>query len=238
MRSLLFFIFLSSLALSTSAQELEKILDAHYKASAQEKMQKVETIITSGKNIYSMTGSESSFVMYQARPNKLSIQGDIQGSKVIQTYNGKEGWMYAPSMGIPEPIQIKGDDLEALLNQTDFENPLWNYKEKGNTLEYMGASEDDAADHLKLTTKHGDELNFFINRESHLITSIKSFQVMGGSETEIEVMLKDYKTVKGIPVAQYVVTKMNGEEVTTVDIEKVEYNKKIDPALFEIHAVE
>ena len=56
---------------------------------------------------------------------------------------------------------------------------------------------------------------------------------MGGSETEIEVFLKEYKNVKGIPVARSVVTKMNGEIVTTIEIEKVEFNKKIDPALFE-----
>jgi outer membrane lipoprotein-sorting protein len=217
---------------------LDKILEAHYKASAQEKMQKVETIITSGKNIYSMAGIESTFIMYQIRPNKLRIESEFQGSKVIQTYNGQAGWMYAPAMGIAEPKEMKGQELESILSQSEFENPLWNYEEKGSSLELVGASEEGSADHLRLTTKNGNELNMFIDRKSHLITSIRSLQVMGGSETEIEVNLKDYKTVKGIPYAQSIETKMSGEVVTTIEIEKIEYNKKIDPALFEKPATE
>ena len=209
------------------------VLENHYKAAAQEKMEKVETVVTSGKNVYTMAGIESSFTMYQGRPNKIRVQGEFQGSRVVQTFNGVTGWMYAPAMGIPEPKEMKGEELEAILNQSEFENPLWNYKEKRNSLDLVGVSEDGSADHIKLTTEDGDELNFFITKKDHLISSIKSIQVMGGSETEIEVVLKDYKNVKGIPVAQYVVTKMNGEVVTTIEIEKVEFNRKIDPALFE-----
>ncbi len=238
MRSLLLTLSIILLSITSSAQDLEEILVAHYKAAAQEKMQKIETIITSGKDIYTMAGIESSFTMYQERPNKIRIQGEFQGSEVIQTYDGQTGWMYAPAMGIPEPKEIKGEELKTILNQAEFENPLWNYEEKGHELEQIGTSDDGSADHLKLTTTNGNELNFFIDKKSHLITSIKSSQIMGGSETEIEVVLKDYKNVKGIPVAQHVVTKMNGEVVTTIDIEKVEYNKKIDPALFEKPTIE
>jgi len=238
MRILLVALSISFLTLSSSAQDLDKILDAHFKASAQEKMQKVETIITSGKNIYSLAGIESTFIMYQTRPNKLRIEGEFQGSKVIQTYNGQVGWMYAPAMGIAEPKEMKGQELESILSQSEFENPLWNYEEKGSSLELVGTSDDGSADHVRLTTKDGNELNMFVDRKSHLITSIKSLQVMGGSETEIEVSLMDYKTVKGIPLAQKYITKMSGEVVTTIDIENVEYNKKIDPALFEKPTVE
>ncbi len=209
------------------------ILEAHYEAAAQEKMQKVETIITTGKNVYSMAGFESTFTMYQQRPNKIRIQGDFNGSKVIQTYNGQNGWMYAPAMGIPQPKEMKGEELESILSQTEFENPLWNYIEKGNKLELIGQSEDGSADHLRMNTSDGDKLDFFISRSSHLITSIRSKQVMGGAETEIEVVLQDYKNVKGIPMAQRVVTKMNGEVVTTIQIEKVEFNKQIESNLFE-----
>ena len=238
MRILLVALSISFLTLSSSAQDLDKILDAHFKASAQEKMQKVETIITSGKNIYSLAGIESTFIMYQTRPNKLRIEGEFQGSKVIQTYNGQVGWMYAPAMGIAEPKEMNGQELESILSQSEFENPLWNYEEKGSSLELVGTPDDGSVDHLRLTTKDGDELNLFVDRKSHLITSIKSSQIMGGSETEIEVSLEEYKTVKGIPVAQKYITKMSGEVVTTIDIENVEYNKEIDPALFEKPTVE
>jgi len=227
------FSLLSLTLITTNAQDLKTILDAHYKAAAQEKMEKIETIITKGKNMYSMAGLESGFSMYQARPNKLRIEAEVQGTQVIQTFNGETGWMYAPAMGISEPKELSGQELETILNQGEFENPLWNYEEKGNTLELTGTSEDGSEDHLKLTTNKGDVLNFFINKESHLITTIRSLQVMGASEQEIEINLKDYKKLKGIPVSRYIVTKIGGEIVYTVTIEDLEYNKEIDPALFE-----
>lgn len=215
------------------AQSLEAILQDHYKAASQEKMQKIETIITHGKNMYSMAGIESGFTMYQSRPNKLRIEADVQGTKLIQTYNGEKGWIYAPAMGITQPKELSEQELETILNQAEFENPLWNYKEKGNALELIASSEDASSDHLKLTTEDGNVLNFFLDHKSHLITGIKSTQTMGGSEQEVEILMKDYKNIKGIPVAHYLVTKIGGQSVYTITIEEVEYNQDIDSTLFE-----
>ena len=231
------FLLFASFSLA-QGQDLESILEAHYKAASMEKMQKIETIITTGKNMYSMAGIESDFTMYQARPNKLRIEAEVQGSKLVQTYNGEKGWMYAPAMGISQAKELSEQELETILNQAEFENPLWNYAEKGNTIELLGASEDGSADHLKLTNEKGDVLNFFISKESHLISSIKSMQLMGGSEQEIEINMKDYKNVKGIPVSHFISTKLGGQVVYTITFEKVEYNQDIDPELFEKPVVE
>ena len=223
---------------TSSAQDLDKILEAHYKAASQEKMEKVETLVIAGTNVLNMAGIESTFIAYQARPNKIRAEGEFQGASIIQTYNGETGWMYAPMMGISEPKEMNGEELNTLLNQAEFENDLWNYEAKGSTIEIAGKSEDGTADILKLTNKDGHIQLFSIDMKSHLITSIKTKQVMGGSETEIEILLSDYKVVKGIPVAHKVTSKMNGQVVTSVQIKKVEFNKKIDPALFEKPIIE
>jgi len=232
MRSILIILSILTLSFSVSAQDLEQILDAHYKATALDKLEKIESIVTTGENIYTKAGIKSSFIKYQARPNKIRVEGEFQGSKVLQTFNGEKGWISAPAMGILEPKEMKSDELETLVNQSDFENPLWNYKEKGYTLELSGTSEDGSAFHLKLSMDK-NELNFFLDKDSYLVTYIKSIQVIGGSETEIEIVHEDYTNVKGIPLAQHVITKLNGEEVTSVRIKKVEYNKKLDHSLFE-----
>jgi len=215
------------------AQVLDEILESHYEAAGQDKMGKIETIVTHGKNHYSMAGIESGFTIYRARPDKIRVESQFQGSGVIQAYNGERGWMVAPSMGVPEPKEMTTNELKSLLNQAEFENPLWKFEEKGSRLELIESEPDETADHLKLTTSEGDELHFFIDRESRLITSIRSTQVMGGSETEITSVLQDYKNTRGIPVARRIQTRMNGETVTTIEIERVEFNKKIDSTLFE-----
>lgn len=237
MRFLLIITYLFALQYSILAQDLDKILEAHYDAAAKDRMEKVEAIVTKGKNVYTMAGIETSFTTYQCRPNKIRVEGEFQGSKVIQTFNGEQGWMYAPAMGIPEPKELKDAELKSIVNQSDFEKPLWNYQEKGYSLELAGSSEDGSAYHLVLDTDD-NKLNFFIDKESHLISTIKSVQIMGGSETEIEIIMLEYKNVKGIPMAQNVVTKMNGEVVTTIEIEKVEYHKNLDSVLFEKPAID
>jgi hypothetical protein len=166
------------------------------------------------------------------------MEADMQGSTLIQTFNGEKGWMFAPAMGISQPKELTEQELESILGQAEFESPLWNYEKKGNTLELVGTSKNGQEDQLKLTRTNGDVLNFFLSKDSHLITTVKSTQVMGGSEQDIEINMKDYKKVKGIPVAHYIATKIGGQIVYTITIEDVEYNQEMDPSLFEKPGVE
>lgn len=233
MRNLIIFTTFLLFSSAIFAQDLESILEAHFKASEMEKLNKVETIITHGKNVNSAAGIETTFTIYQSRPHKIVIEAEYQGSKVLQTYNGETGWIYAPMMGISEPQEIKGNELETLLTQAEFEDPLWNYKEKGHTLELVSENVKNKAYQLRLTTSHAKIRDFFISSESYQISSYKTIQLMGGSETEIEVKMEDYKEVKQIPFARRLITKMNGQVVGTILIDKVEINKNIDPAKFE-----
>jgi len=226
-------LFLGILLISPlDAQELSSILEAHYKGAAQQKLQKVQSIITTGKSTYTMSSFESAYKIYQSRPDKIRVEGDYQNAKVIQTYNGEKAWKYAPAMGIPAPAEMKGDEMETFLSQLQFENPLWNYAETGAELE-LGESGNDQIILLRYTDAEGEVKLFGIDVNTNLITFIKTTQVLGGSESEIEVTMEAYKSVKGIPFAHRVITSMNGQQVTIQKIEKIEINKKIDPSLFE-----
>jgi outer membrane lipoprotein-sorting protein len=225
--------FLTLFPVFLHAQQLDEILQAYYEAAGQEKMGKIETIITTGKNVYSMGGIESGFTIYQARPDKIRVESKFKGSTVVQTYNGKTGWMVAPTMGIPEPKEMSSTELKSLLSQAEFENPLWDYAERGSSLELIETGADYPADHVRLMQSSGDVLHLFIDKKSHLVSSIRSTRVMGGSETEITTLLQNYKSTRGIPMARKIQTRMNGETITTIEIDKIEFNKKIDTTLFE-----
>jgi len=215
------------------AQNLEQILKDHFKASGQEKMTKVQTVVTVGKMTYVTAGMETSVTMYQSRPNKVRMEAQILGSRVVTTYNGTTGWMYAPAMGIAEPKEMESAEVNAVLQQVSFDSHLWNYKEKGNTLELAGSSDDGSAHKLKMTQKDGEVMTILIDKKSHLMIGTITQQVMGTTETKLENTMKDYKAVKGIQTPYYSSTKVNGELMMTMVIESIEYDKKIDPALFE-----
>jgi outer membrane lipoprotein-sorting protein len=223
---------------SISAQNLDKVLNDFYKASAQEKMSKIKTVSTTGKISIASMGMEAGIAIYQSRPNNLRIELNIQGSKIITTYNGTTGWMYAPAMGVSAPQEMGADELKTVQTQAEFESPLWKYEEKGHKAELDGESEDGKAHQVKLTMANGDVMTFLISKETNLLSGMTSNQVVMGSETEALSSMKDYKTVKGIPVAHYMSTSMAGQVVTTITMEKVEYNKELDAALFEKPVVE
>jgi len=239
MRKLLISIAITAFALSSvQAQNLDQILKDHYKASGQEKLMKVKTIVTSGTMTYVTAGMESSITIYQARPDNFRAELDFMGSQIIQTYNGTTGWMYAPAMGIAAPQEMGAEEIKAALQQAQFESPLWNYKEKGSSVELAGSSDDGSAHKVKMTKEDGESMTFLIDKKTFLTTGIITVQVMGGAEAELNISMKEYKAVKGIQSPHYISQKMDGALMVTMVVESVEYDKEIDPAQFEKPVVE
>jgi outer membrane lipoprotein-sorting protein len=234
MRKLLIITAITAFALSAvQAQNLDQILAAHYKASGQEKLDKIKTIVIHGKMAYVTAGLESGVVMYQARPDKIRMEANLLGSKIIQTYNGTIGWIFAPTMGIIEPREMEAEEIKAVLQQVQFDSPLWNYREKGNRVELAGSSEDGSAYALKMTQKDGQTMTLLIDKKTSLLTGMITVQNVMGADTEVLLNMKDYKAVKGIQTAHYLSTKVNGEIMLTLNLESIEFDQDLDPALFE-----
>ncbi|MDF1574426.1 MAG: hypothetical protein P1P86_04450 [Bacteroidales bacterium] len=238
MRRLFISFAIAVFAISLSAQDLDRILNDHFKASGQEKMSKISSVSISGKNTLVAMGMETGIKLFQARPHKLRMETDFAGSKIIQTYNGTTGWMYAPAMGISQPQELGTQELKSIINQAEIDSPLWDYKAKGSTVELLGSTDDGSAFMIKITKAEGDELIVCISKETSLISKLMMTQMANGMETEIEMEMKDYKEVKGIPTAHYMATKMAGQVVSTITFESVEYNKTLDDSLFEKPVIE
>ncbi len=219
-----------------SAQDLDKILNDHYKASAQDKISKITSTTMNGKLVF--MGMETGVTIYQARPLKFRLEAEIMGSKMIQTYNGTTGWTYMPAMGVTEPREMGTDELKGVINQANIDSPLWDYKDKGNKVELLGTSEDGSANMIKLTTAEGDEITIYISRETSLMSKIITIQMAQGMENEIETELKDYKVVEGIPTAHYMGSKMGGQVMSAVTFESIEYNRTLDDSLFGMPVIE
>jgi hypothetical protein len=178
-------------------------------------------------------GLETGFTLYQSRPAKLRLEADFAGSKIIQTYNGTTGWTYAPLMGITQPQELGNNDIRVMLNQVEMDSPLWDYKAKGKTVELLGSSEDGKAYRIKVVSRNGNESTLYIDKETSLISRLVITQVNNGMDSKMETEMQDYRTVDGIPMPFSIVSKMGGITVNTVIVESVEFNNKLDPALFE-----
>jgi outer membrane lipoprotein-sorting protein len=216
----------------SSAQDLDNILDKHFETIGQKKLLKVKTVQATGKAV--MMGMDSPFKMVSKRPNKILVTVEFQGAKIIQAYDGETAWMINPMMGSAEPMDVTGPEADGLIESGDLDGQLWNYKEKGHTLELEGTEEVDGAEAyvLKLTKKNGNIDYYYMETESYLILKIKSKTIMNGSETEAEALLSNYQEVNGYVMAFTIEQKYGGQTAMTIMMDEVETNVEVDDSIF------
>jgi hypothetical protein len=111
---------------------------------------------------------------------------------------------------------------------------LFDYKEKGNTVELMGQEDMEGTPvyKLKITLKDGDVRYYFLDAEYFLELKVTSKIKRGEAEFDVETFLSDYKEVNGQMIAHAVESKAGGNVVSQITIETVEFDVPVDDAIF------
>lgn len=215
------------------AQSVEEILKEHFSAIGQDNMLKLNTQRLSGKMVQS--GLEIPFIQMGKRPAKVRVEGTFQDLTFIQTFNGKEGWSINPFAGVTDPQQMTEDDLKGMHYQADMDGMLWNWNEKGYTVTFDGKEDMEGTScfKLRLDTKEGDTFTYYIDSDSYIMLRTNTKMKIMGNETESDTYFSNYTMIEGIAVPGKIDTKMKGQLMGTLVIEKVEMNIELDDALFE-----
>ena len=220
-------------AITTSyAQDAQKLLDKYFETIGQENLSKVKTLHAKGKAM--QMGMEFPFEMMNKRPDKLKTLVEVQGSQIIQVYDGESAWTINPMSGSSEPIDLTGPEAEALAENADMDGTLWNWKEKGHQLELEGTEEIDDVEMyvLKLTKKNGNIDYYYLDPESYLVPKMKSIVLMEGSEMEVEVLMSNFEEVNGYIMPLTVEQFMGGQSLVTIVFDEVKFDEEMDDALF------
>jgi hypothetical protein len=222
----------SSLLHAQTADELiAKNIEAR---GGMEKIQAIKTLRMSGKfegggGFVATVGQENQ------RPNLIRETFSLQGMTAVQAYDGSNGWQIQPFGGKKDPELMGEDDLRDLLLDADFEGPLVNYKEKGNTVEFLGHDTVDGDDalRLKITLKNGDIIYDYLDPDTFIEIRRDIQQFIRGSVRERVVGLGSYKPVNGVmfPFSISQGPKNHPDDQITT-IRKMEANVTIDPADF------
>lgn len=173
------------------------------------------------------------------RPNRVRETFSLQGMTAVTAYDGSTGWQIQPFGGHKDPEFMGEDDLKDLLLDADFDGPLVDYKEKGNTVEFMGHDVVDGDDalRLKVTLKNGDIIYYYLDPDTFLEIRKEVQEFVRGSVRESVTEMGSYKPVAGVmfPYSISQGSKANpGAQTTTIG--KIEVNINIDPADFEVPA--
>ncbi len=174
------------------------------------------------------------------RPNLVRQTFTLQGLTAVQAYDGSTGWQIQPFGGHKDPQLMGEDDLRDLQIASDFDGPLVDYKEKGNTVEYLGHDivDGDDALRLKVTLKNGDLIYYYLDPDTFLEIRTEVQEFIRGSVKENQTDMGSYKPVNGVmyPFSITSGPKNDPSNSATTTIEKIEVNTSIPESDFAVPA--
>jgi hypothetical protein len=203
-----------------------------------EKMKAIKNIRMTGR-FEGGGGFTASVGQENQRPELIRETFTLQGMTAIQAYDGATGWQIQPFGGKKDPELMGEDDLRDLLLDADFDGPLVDYKEKGNTVEFLGHDVVDGDDalRLKVTLKNGDIIYDYLDPDTFIEIRKEIQQFIRGSQRDRVIGLGSYKPVAGVMYPFSISSgPKNHPDAQTVTVQKMEVNVKIDPADFALPA--
>jgi hypothetical protein len=228
------------LGVFTQCQTAEELVDKNIQAKGgMEKIKAIHSLRMTGK-LTGGGGFTATVTQDGMRPNLVRETFSLQGMTGVQAYDGTAGWQIQPFGGHKDPELMGEDDLRDLLLDADFDGPLVDYREKGNTVEYLGHDVVDGDDalRLKVTLKNGDILYYYLDPDTYLEIRKEIQEFIRGSIKENVVDLGSYKPVAGVmypfSIASGPKNRPNAGQTTT--IERIDVNVPLAKSEFELPA--
>lgn len=223
------------LAPSAAAQTADEIVARYVKTvGGMEKIQAIRSLRRTGK-FTGGGGFEARVVQENKRPNMVRQEFSLQGMTGVNAYDGASGWKIEPWQGKKDPEPLGEEELKQIVEESDFDGPLVNYKEKGNRVEYVGTEPVEGTDayKLKVTQKSGDVSYYFMDTDYYVPIRIETKRMVRGAEREYETTLGDYKEVAGVYLPHSYETGVKGAPFRSqVNFEKIEANVSLEDLRF------
>jgi len=196
----------------------------------------LQTLRSTGKLLVPVQGLiELGYLQTKKRPDEVRTEASLQGMTQIEAYDSKEGWKISPFFGRKDPERMSADDVKALVEDTEIDGPLADWKNKGSTVEYLGTEDVDGtpAHKLKVVRKNGDVSFVYLDPDHFLEIRIVTQRVRHGAYEEVETDLGDYEQAGGVFVPTSIeVGRKGAPDKQVVVIDKLEDNVPVDDTIF------
>jgi hypothetical protein len=228
--------------LCASSQTADELVSKNIQArGGVEKIKAVQTYRATGKFA---TGGGFAIIaavsVDRMRPNLMRQSFSLQGMTQVQAYDGSTGWQIQPFQGRKDPELMGEDDVRELTIDADIDGPLVDYKEKGNSVEYLGHDiiDGDDALRLKVTLKDGDIIYYYLDPDTYLEIRKETQEFIRGSVKENVTDLGSYKPVAGVmyPFSMSFGPKSDPSSWATLTVDKIEINSGVERSEFAVPA--
>lgn len=178
----------------------------------------------------SVQGTDVGMTITRLNNKGYRLDLEIMGTSNYQLVNAEKGSVFMPIQGMSDPKEMDAEQYKSVSSQLDLQGALFNYKAKGNTVEALGTEKVDGADayKLKLTTKAGKVVTYFIDTKTNRLIKSVSKVSANGEEMEMETTYGDYKQDANGFWFPFTITNMQG----TVTFDKIESNVAVDESIF------
>src|SRR5690242_3241356 len=165
-----------------------------------ERLRAVQSVRRHGK-FYGGGGFEAEITYENRRPNKVREEFTFGGLTGVTAFDGKTGWKIEPWAGKKDAEPLGEDETKGIVEDAEFEDPLFDYKQRGNTVTLVGTDQVEGTDVYKLTVtlaSNGDVRTYYLDAESCVPIKYEVKRTVRGAERWFEVELGDYKEVQGV----------------------------------------
>jgi hypothetical protein len=199
----------------------------------------VQSLKLQGKMVVNSGRLELGYVMVKKRPGAVREEVTLQGMTKIDAYDGTEGWKISPFGGRKDPEKVSVDEAKALVEDSEIDGPLIDWKAKGSTVEYLGMEdvEGTLAHKLRVVRKNGDINYVYLDPDHFLEIRIITQRMENGAQVENETDIGDYEKINGVffPFSLEGGPKGSTDKQKVI-FEKAEANTPIDDSTFKFPA--
>jgi len=217
-------------SLSLTAQTADEIISKNIAAiGGKDVISKVTSLYMEGS--MQVMGNEAPTTVTILAGKGYKSETDFNGQKSIQCYTDKGGWMVNPMAG-GGAQPMPDEQYKANREQINIAGVLSDYAAKGFSATLLGKEGNNYK--IKLSDKDKTETTYYIDGTTYFVSKVERKGNFQGQDVQIVITFADYKkTDDGLAIPRTMGMDF-GQFQLTANYTKVETNKKVDPAIFEM----
>jgi outer membrane lipoprotein-sorting protein len=183
-----------------AAQELADVLARHYEAIGGENAWRSLRSARRTGTLSLMGGAVAGEITaVSARPQKFRTEITVQGTQILQGYDGESGWQYNPLAGMAAPEAADRTVSEMMSEQADLDGALVGWRDEGHSIVVAGTETVDGSEMivLEVTFPTGNVSHYYLDAQSYLLVQVVETRPLTGEMTRT---VSDYRDVGGLMV--------------------------------------
>lgn len=219
------------------AQTADEVVNKHIDAiGGSSVIGSIKSMVMDGELIAPGATLNSKIYLVNGKAFKSEITMPEQQFAIYECITNEGGWTLNPLAGQTEPQPMPEERVKSSQGDLDVGGKLFRYKEKGSTVELAGNETINGVNAIKLRLKdkNGKETVYYFDPNTYyILRSESSTTLPDGQELAITTNYSNYKKTDIGYVIAFTRVRNAGQEITN-NVTKVEFNKDIDPKVFEM----